>query len=548
MPIQNKKAFTLVELIVVITILAILWTIAFISLQWYSASARDSTRTTDLSLIKKSFEIYHINEWGYPDTTDWEEVTYSWAKIWTQWTFWKTTYRSVKRLSNIPLDPLTKEKYVYSITSNKQEYQLAAISEAGENVAINNGLNTYANKESVMLKVVWNYNGSILTVNTWSIYYALAVPSLITSTWWTLEYIIENWYLAFNWSKNLPYQYANNWYKKIWETWGLNLVNSNKLVVYELDSNSWENYDYEEERTKLVENLQKAYTGTVISTTYTIKNIVNTTKVAWLWEDIINNQLWYSMKMAFIDMKKDPIKISWNDSNGRKYQDGTYAKTCNDYKNSKKPYKYEWSIWNWYYIIRPNTSSNFKVYCDMDTNGGGWTLIWRWREDWAWNNSWKDVSNVINGVWTVNAFGPSYYSSSRIDAILWKSLKDLEDWVRLKRAKKIDWTEWQEVRWKFTSQNNWTWIFDSKNPTIGLSHTSIDWTSNLLGNTRDNTKWSSNNNYNRIFTRARGSHKSKKWFSYWSDVSIWSNDSLNFLWENTNEGHAIPYTEVYIRK
>jgi len=33
---MNKKAFTLVELIVVITILAILWTIAFISLQGYS--------------------------------------------------------------------------------------------------------------------------------------------------------------------------------------------------------------------------------------------------------------------------------------------------------------------------------------------------------------------------------------------------------------------------------------------------------------------------------------------------------------------------------
>ena len=43
-----KRAFTLVELIVVITILAILWTIAFISLQWYSKDARDSTRITDI--------------------------------------------------------------------------------------------------------------------------------------------------------------------------------------------------------------------------------------------------------------------------------------------------------------------------------------------------------------------------------------------------------------------------------------------------------------------------------------------------------------------
>lgn len=37
---KNIKAFTLVELIVVITILSILWTIAFISLQWYSSNSR----------------------------------------------------------------------------------------------------------------------------------------------------------------------------------------------------------------------------------------------------------------------------------------------------------------------------------------------------------------------------------------------------------------------------------------------------------------------------------------------------------------------------
>jgi prepilin-type N-terminal cleavage/methylation domain-containing protein len=44
-----KKAFTLVELIVVITILAILGTIAFLSLQGYSADARNSKRTSDIN-------------------------------------------------------------------------------------------------------------------------------------------------------------------------------------------------------------------------------------------------------------------------------------------------------------------------------------------------------------------------------------------------------------------------------------------------------------------------------------------------------------------
>ncbi|MDD3145345.1 MAG: type II secretion system protein [Candidatus Gracilibacteria bacterium] len=52
-----KKAFTLVELIVVITILAILGTIAFINLQGYSTGARDSKRLSDINNIQKKIGI-----------------------------------------------------------------------------------------------------------------------------------------------------------------------------------------------------------------------------------------------------------------------------------------------------------------------------------------------------------------------------------------------------------------------------------------------------------------------------------------------------------
>ena len=48
---QRVRAFTLVELIVVITILVILGTIAFLNLGSFSASARDSQRTSDLNQI-----------------------------------------------------------------------------------------------------------------------------------------------------------------------------------------------------------------------------------------------------------------------------------------------------------------------------------------------------------------------------------------------------------------------------------------------------------------------------------------------------------------
>lgn len=54
------RGFTLVELIVVITILAILSTVAFLSFKGYSASARDSVRLSDLGNISKGLTVYSI--------------------------------------------------------------------------------------------------------------------------------------------------------------------------------------------------------------------------------------------------------------------------------------------------------------------------------------------------------------------------------------------------------------------------------------------------------------------------------------------------------
>jgi len=54
---MNKKGFTLVELIVVITILAILWTIAFISLQGYTSDAKNTKVESDLRNIAWAIEV-----------------------------------------------------------------------------------------------------------------------------------------------------------------------------------------------------------------------------------------------------------------------------------------------------------------------------------------------------------------------------------------------------------------------------------------------------------------------------------------------------------
>jgi prepilin-type N-terminal cleavage/methylation domain-containing protein len=56
----SLPGFTLVELVVVITILAILGTIGFLSIQGYSASARDSSRIGNLVNLQKGLSVWKV--------------------------------------------------------------------------------------------------------------------------------------------------------------------------------------------------------------------------------------------------------------------------------------------------------------------------------------------------------------------------------------------------------------------------------------------------------------------------------------------------------
>ncbi len=228
MAISMKKAFTLVELIVVITIIAILWTIAFISLQWYSKNSRDSVRISDMSKIKSSLELFHIWAWKYPVTTNGTDITFSWWMIWQQWDFWETTFTSVTRLDKIPVDPLTWKKYTYSVINTKQEYEIAWLFE-WDVASITN--ETYAWDKIATARVTWNFNWKILKAfNTWKTY-VLAVPTLISSWDITIENIIANWSFVYTWYKNLPFSYSWSNYDHQW-WWSLSFVDSSKYIAY----------------------------------------------------------------------------------------------------------------------------------------------------------------------------------------------------------------------------------------------------------------------------------------------------------------------------
>lgn len=74
---RKNKAFTLVELIIVITILIILAIVAFLTLWEYTAQTRDSVRIADMQNIEKALSLNNVETWKFLDPEKIAKTNYS---------------------------------------------------------------------------------------------------------------------------------------------------------------------------------------------------------------------------------------------------------------------------------------------------------------------------------------------------------------------------------------------------------------------------------------------------------------------------------------
>ncbi len=93
---NNYPAFTLVELIVVITIIWILSTIWFVSYSNYLTWARDSNRYSQLTKLSDSLQVYATQK-SLPLPDDFIEITASGASnvIAYQWYVWSDVLETI---------------------------------------------------------------------------------------------------------------------------------------------------------------------------------------------------------------------------------------------------------------------------------------------------------------------------------------------------------------------------------------------------------------------------------------------------------------------
>jgi len=123
----NPKAFTLVELIVVITILAILATIWFVAYSWYLSWTRDVNRTSQLKSISNWLELYRTKK-DLPSPENSVSIQVNWTTIANQWVVWKSILEQIEYTSEW-IDPKDKTYFSYYLTEDKKNYELMAFLE-----------------------------------------------------------------------------------------------------------------------------------------------------------------------------------------------------------------------------------------------------------------------------------------------------------------------------------------------------------------------------------------------------------------------------------
>jgi hypothetical protein len=288
----------------------------------------------------------------------------------------------------------------------------------------------------------------------------------------------------------------------------------------------------------LIDNSNVVYSGTAPSCSFIItpkSNEIGSSTITLIVND--------TSLTTQIDFELTVSRALVLDTGSYKFSNGNYASNCKEYIDSSF-YNNEGDGTYWVDPDGAGTIAAFPIYCDMTTSAGGWALIGRGREGWAWSNSGLRESLTHQNIGTTSAFTPAYYSNTKVTALLnGLDVNSLVDGVRLKRAITTDGSSYQDYRWFFTSQITWSWLFDTS---LSIFKFSLNGTDFCGGNTRDNQ--CAGNNDRRVFTWAWGNHASKRGFAYGATVNIGTNSLTNFLWENGSENHSIPYTEVYIRE
>ncbi len=117
-----KKAFTLVELIVVVTIIAVLWTIGTIAYTNGASDMRDAVRITQITELHNWLTSYSLNK-ILPDPAEKLDILADGKIIWYQWDLWKNLINTIN-FSGDAIDTKTWDFFTVLMNKTKNKFQI----------------------------------------------------------------------------------------------------------------------------------------------------------------------------------------------------------------------------------------------------------------------------------------------------------------------------------------------------------------------------------------------------------------------------------------
>jgi general secretion pathway protein G len=117
---RTENGFTLIELIVVVTIIGILAGVAISNVKWAQQKAREAALRHDLFEIRKAIDDYYADKQKYPDSLQ--------------------TLVSDKYLRKLPPDPITQRVDWEEVQATTDPNDPAAIDTSGDNASLTPGI------------------------------------------------------------------------------------------------------------------------------------------------------------------------------------------------------------------------------------------------------------------------------------------------------------------------------------------------------------------------------------------------------------------------
>ncbi len=285
-------AFTLVELIVVVTILAILATIWFVSYSSYLIWVRDTNRIAQMTKMSDGLNLYSTRN-ALPIPEDYVEVQINGSLIWYQWYAGSSVLETIEYEKG-GVDPKDNTYFTYYLTKDRKYFQLLWFLEEWSD------LKSYT---SSSMRWKPERQGELSLVNrVYANTYSERIPTVVWKKLWVLTDDL-----------NTPIQ-------EIWTistAWFLDIT----------PSTTW-------------------YTAYLTDERYMTD-----------WELV----------------KASPI---------------AHCKRIREASGARS---------NWFYDINPDGNELIRVYCDMRTDGGGWTALVRINPSIKNSNEWTSNNGSSDG-------------------------------------------------------------------------------------------------------------------------------------------------------